>query len=130
MSDHLLLIGSLLVAGYLLLALEVFVIPGFGLAGLSGFAALIAGCVLAYRAFDPVTATILVGGVVATTTAFLWWVPRSAFGKDVVHRGSLGEARASEPRLEPGTGGVAESDLRPSGVARSHSPFMLSGIST
>ena len=68
-----------------------------------GFAALIAGCVLAYRAFDPVTATILVGGVVATTTAFLWWVPRSAFGKDVVHRGSLGEARASELRSLPGT---------------------------
>jgi len=117
-SDHLILIGSLLVAGYLLLALEVFVIPGFGLAGLSGIAALGAGCVLAYRWFEPVTATIIVGGVVATTSAFLWWVPRSAFGKDVVHQGSLGGARASDARVEVGRVGVAESDLRPSGVAR------------
>lgn len=118
MNDHVLLIGSLLVAGYLLLALEVFVIPGFGLAGLSGFAALFAGCVLAFRTFDPVIATVLVGGVVATTTAFLWWVPRSRFGRDVVHKGSLSEARASEARVEVGLTGVAESDLRPSGVAR------------
>lgn len=118
MSDQLLLIGSLLVAGYLLLALEVFVIPGFGLAGLSGLAALAAGCALAFRWFEPVTATIIVGGVVATTSAFLWWVPRSAFGKDVVHQSSLGGARASDARLEVGRRGVAESDLRPSGVAR------------
>jgi membrane-bound serine protease (ClpP class) len=117
-SEHLLLIGSLLVAGYLLLALEAFVIPGFGLAGLAGLAALGAGCVLAFRWFDPVTATVLVGGVVATTTAFLWWVPRSAFGRDVVHQGSLHSARSSEDRLQVGLNGVAESDLRPAGVAR------------
>jgi membrane-bound serine protease (ClpP class) len=118
MSDHLLLIGSLLVAGYLLLALEAFVIPGFGLAGISGMAALAAGCLFAFRWFEPVTATTIVGGVVATTSAFLWWVPRSAFGKDVVHQGSLGGAHASEARIGIGRRGVAESDLRPSGVAR------------
>jgi membrane-bound serine protease (ClpP class) len=117
-SQDLLLIGSLLVAGYLLLALEAFVIPGFGLAGLAGIAALVGGCVLAFRWFEPMTATIIVGGVVATTSAFLWWVPRSAFGKDVVHKRSLGSARASDARLEVGREGVAESDLRPSGVAR------------
>jgi len=117
-SEDLLLVGSLLVTGYVLLALEAFVIPGFGLAGLGGLAALGAGCALAFRWFEPAAATAIVGGVVATTTAFLWWVPRSRFGRDVVHRSSLGAARASEARVEVGSLGVAESDLRPSGVAR------------
>jgi hypothetical protein len=39
-SDDLLLVGALIAAGYLLLLLEAFVIPGFGLAGLAALVCL------------------------------------------------------------------------------------------
>jgi membrane-bound serine protease (ClpP class) len=117
-SDGILLVGSLIAAGYLLLLLEAFVIPGFGLAGLAALVCLGLGCLMAFQRFETLPATALLAGVVASTTWLLWWIPRTRFGRDIIHQASLGGARSADERRKPGELGVAESDLRPSGIAR------------
>ena len=52
------------------------------------------------------------------TTVVLMWIPKTGFGKDVVHSSTLAEARAAETELSEGQVGVTESDLRPAGFAR------------
>ena len=51
MSDPTITVVALLVTGYLLMAAEIFVIPGFGVAGIGGFICLGVGCYLAYDHF-------------------------------------------------------------------------------
>ncbi len=118
MTDPIVIVASLIVAGYLLLALEVLVVPGFGVPGIAGIACLAGGCALAYRWFEPLQATLVISGVIGATTGFFIWLPRTRLGAHVVHRGSLGGARAADVPLSVGEPGVAESDLRPSGIAR------------
>lgn len=120
MSDPIVTVIALLVAGYLLLAVEVFVIPGFGLAGILGILCLGAGCYFSFHVFGPVYGSFAVVAVLASTTAFLMWIPKSRFGKDVVLSSSLATARSAEDEtvLSPGQTGVAESDLRPAGIGR------------
>jgi membrane-bound serine protease (ClpP class) len=118
MSEELVLIGSLIIAGYLLLLLEAFVTPGVGLAGLGSFLCLGFGCLVAYRSFDALPATGILIVVVGLTTFLLWWIPRTRMGRDVVHKKSLHDAHAADETCRPGQIGIAESDLRPAGIAR------------
>ncbi len=118
MSDHIIIVASLLVAGYLLMAMEVFVIPGFGVTGIGGILCLGAGCWLAFSWFGPLHGAVAVVLIVATTTAFILWFPRSPYGRDLVHKKSLAGAYAGESNLTVGQVGQAESDLRPAGIAR------------
>ncbi len=118
MSDPVILVVSLLVAGYLLMAMEVFVIPGFGVAGICGLVCLAAGCFFSFMYFDTTYGALTVILVLSSTTAVLIWIPRSRVGRNIVHSSSLSEARASETDLAPDQLGVTESDLRPAGIAR------------
>lgn len=118
MSDPAVTVAALLAAGYLLMAVEVFVVPGFGIAGILGLLCLGAGCYLAFDVFGTAYGTLSVVLVLGSITAVMLWIPKSRFGRDVVHSGSLSKARSAESRLQPGAVGMAESDLRPSGVAR------------
>ncbi len=118
MSDHLVIVAALLVAGYVLMAMEVFVIPGVGVGGIGGSLCLGAGCWLAFRWFGPLQGTVAVVFVVATTTAFMIWIPRSRYGRDIVHKTTLAEAYAGDSNLTVGQVGEAETDLRPAGIAR------------
>jgi membrane-bound serine protease (ClpP class) len=118
MSEPIVIVASLIIAGYLLLAMEVLVVPGFGVPGVAGLGCLIGGCALAYLWFEPLPATLAIVGVVGATTGLLIWLPRTRMGAQMVHRGSLGDAHAAGVPLYEGDRGVAESDLRPSGIAR------------
>jgi membrane-bound serine protease (ClpP class) len=118
MSDPAVTVAALLVAGYLLLAVEIFVIPGFGLVGVLGIVCLLAGCYYASHFFGGAYGALAVLLVLASTTAVLLWIPKSRFGKDVIHSSTLETARSAEPRVAAGQAGVAESDLRPAGIAR------------
>ena len=118
MSNPVVTVVVLLVAGYLLMALEIFVIPGFGVAGIGGLACLVSGCYFAYHYLGADYAALAVVLVLASTTAALIWMSKSPFGEDVVHSSSLGSARAADPMVTQGQVGVAESDLRPSGIAQ------------
>ncbi len=118
MSEPTLTVVALLVAGYLLLAVEAFVIPGFGVPGIAGLLSLGAGCYLAYQEFGPALGTFTIVLVLGSITAAMWWLPKTRFGRNVVHSSTLATAKAAETALEPGELGVTESDLRPAGLAR------------
>ena len=118
MSDHLAVVSALLVIGYILLAVEVFIIPGFGLTGLAGLGCLAAGCIFAFAWFGGEWGTLLVVGVLGGATALLVIVPRTRWGRHVVHRKSLSEAHTGESPITIGQRGIADSDLRPAGIAR------------
>ncbi len=118
MSDPTVTVVALLVTGYLLMAAEIFVIPGFGVAGIGGFICLGAGCYLAYQHYGPTYGALTIVLVMASATAVLLWIPKSRFGRDVVHSSTLADARAAETELATGQIGVTESDLRPAGFAR------------
>lgn len=125
--EELLLLGI----GAALLALEALVIPGFGIAGVLGIAALLAGLALslvgAGVTFNGVAMAI--GQVAIALVAALLGalgllrvLPRLPFGRRLVLAGGLGaEAPAVLPVVEEtaiGDQGIAETPLRPSGIAR------------
>jgi len=118
MIDQLLLVIGLLVVGYILLALELMVIPGFGVAGIGGLACLGIGSYYAVRYLGSFTGGLVVGGVIILPTVLLVGLPRTRYGRAIIHRQSLEGATAGGTTLVPGLQGMAESDLRPAGIAR------------
>jgi membrane-bound serine protease (ClpP class) len=121
----------LVVLGLLLLGVEVFVIPGFGVAGVLGLALLVAGLGLSVVGQGASWGTLIgAAGRVALSllvafAAFLALgrlLPRSPFGRRFVLATALParEGYASAPerdRVWLGQHGVAESPLRPAGIA-------------
>ncbi|MGE3270479.1 MAG: nodulation protein NfeD [Chloroflexota bacterium] len=126
--------------GLVLLALEAFVIPGFGLAGILGILAFAAGLFVSLiggeivtsadivRAATTVTAALV--GLVLGGAALLWLLIRTDKTGGIVLQTRLGLAdgnlrlpamtrrRTTEPASLRGAHGVADSDLRPAGYAR------------
>ncbi len=121
----------LVAAGVLLLGAELFVIPGFGVAGVGGIIALAAGLGMALvgagatasvviEAFGRVAISILLA--LAGGLALLRLLPRLPFGRRLVLETEIGaeQGYTSSPasdRLQLGRIGVALSPLRPAGVA-------------
>jgi membrane-bound serine protease (ClpP class) len=135
---------ALVVLGLVLLGIEAFVVPGFGVAGVLGLAATAAGLFLSLIGGEIVTnedlgragATVGFGLVImlAGGIGLLWLLPKRPGLEGLVLRSRLGvpdvrrERRsAAPPRAgEPGPAerpslvgarGVAASDLRPAGIA-------------
>jgi membrane-bound serine protease (ClpP class) len=121
----------LVVSGLVLLFLEIFVIPGFGLAGLLGIGTLLAGLTLSLIGAGATSEFILkaAGRVVFSllaavvgSVALLGFLPRLPFGRRLILETGLlaGAAGASAPesdRIWLGKSGTAISPLRPAGVA-------------
>ncbi len=121
----------LVAAGVLLVGLEVFVIPGFGVAGVAGIVALVAGLGLALVGAGATTAVIIgaLGRVaisvlvaLAGGLALLRVLPTLPFGRrlvlDTEMRAESGYASPPQTdRLSLGHIGTALSPLRPAGVA-------------
>jgi len=122
----------LLVAlGVILLALEVFVIPGFGITGVLGILALLGGLTLSLVGAGASGAGVLyaVGRVslslllaIAVSLALLRFLPRLPYGRRLVLDTGLnaraGYASAPETDLKwIGKRGTAASPLRPAGIA-------------
>ncbi len=137
---------ALVALGLALLAAEAFVIPGFGVAGVGGIAALLGGLFLSVTGREIVTRGDLERGLAAVGVAtlallaggvaLLWSLPRLAQTRGLVLQATVGElAPASAPvararrwpldaRLAPDPGeslvgarGEALSELRPGGFA-------------
>jgi membrane-bound serine protease (ClpP class) len=122
----------LLVAlGLVLLAVEIFVTPGFGLTGIIGIIALLAGLSLSLVGAGA-TMEIIIGAVarvvvslaiaLAASIALLRFLPRLPFGRDLILNTGLGTAigYASAPESDRewlGKVGTAVSPLRPAGIA-------------
>ena len=111
-----LLVVGLMVAGLILLAIEIFVIPGFGVIGALGIAAAIGSAYLAYAELSATYAAIAVAGGVVGGLAMLWLAPRTRLGKSMVL-----ETRNTGNAAKPGLTqllereGVALTTLRPAG---------------
>jgi membrane-bound serine protease (ClpP class) len=121
----------LLGVGLLALAIEVFVLPGFGAAGLLGALAVAAAVVLAMVGGSPSTADvtqalIVLGASLAITTAVAYaWIrhlPNSGRFAGLILRGGSHQADgyiAAAPRHDlVGQDGIAMTDLRPAGTAQ------------
>jgi membrane-bound serine protease (ClpP class) len=121
----------LALSGVVLLALEVFVIPGFGVAGLLGIVALLASLILSLvGAGDTSEVVLLAAGRVvfsllialAASLAVLRFLPRLPFGRRLILETGLGAGQAygSAPDSDLrwlGKQGRASSPLRPAGIA-------------
>ena len=121
----------LVTLGVLLLALEVFVLPGVTVAGIAGVVALVAGLAMALvgagatvsviiSALGRVAMSILVAG--AATVALFRMLPRLPFGRRLVLEGGMQADRGyvSPPESDRrwlGRTGTALSPLRPAGIA-------------
>ncbi|MGH8639437.1 MAG: NfeD family protein [Burkholderiales bacterium] len=121
----------LVLAGILLLALEAFVIPGFGIAGVLGILAVIGGLVLSMLGagdaprFILLTAARVVFALIfalAGSLLLLRYLPRLPFGRQLVLQAGLdtGSGYVSTPAGDlrwQGRSGRASSALRPAGIA-------------
>jgi len=113
------LVIALLVMGFLLLAAEVFVIPGFGVAGVLGLVSLGGGVTIAWASWGPMAgATLLLGSLVGTLV-FVVLFFKSRVGDRLMLGATLKNTSAvsdKDKRLL-GRRGVAVTMLRPSGAA-------------
>jgi membrane-bound ClpP family serine protease len=134
----------LIVVGLGLISVELFIVPGFGVAGIGGAACLLVGLVGTFVSDDlntPAGQSDLVAGITATFTALLaagigsWLLFRQLETLPVLGRfilktevgqpagaavggpGLLEAIGSGERPLETGSIGVAETDLRPAGRA-------------
>jgi membrane-bound serine protease (ClpP class) len=129
----------LFVVGLVLLAAEIFVIPGFGVAGITGLICLFAALLLTLVGL-PIEIAFSTGAfaepLLRVTTAMavtmvllvvaMRYLPRTRAGQRLVLAsgpakvlgGVLGAASAEEPSRLLHMQGLAETDLRPVGVAR------------
>lgn len=121
----------LVVSGFVLLVLEIFVIPGFGLAGIAGIVALLAGLSLSligggatweFVALAMGRVLISVFLALAASLLLLRFLPRLPFGRQLILETGLGagEGYASAPESDSkwlGKKGTSHSPLRPAGIA-------------
>ena len=109
---------TLILVGTCLLLLET-VLPGM-IAGIIGFACLIAGVVMAYLNFDTATANVVLLvvllGVIVGTLGWFKFFPDSRFAKVFISQRTVGDIGTDKPELLNQTG-KALTPLRPSGTA-------------
>ena len=67
------LIITLIVIGFILLLIELMIIPGFGVTGILGIASLVGGIVLAYTAHSAITGHIILACTLVLSAALLWY---------------------------------------------------------
>lgn len=119
MSAEWLFVVAILATGFILLAIEIFLIPGIGIAGPLGAVALVAGVSLAWAKFGTLWGMASLVASVAITAVGLWFFPRSKAGKRLVLNTGLAGVSAADRELGKliGEHGVTLTPLRPSGVA-------------
>ncbi len=134
----------LFIAGIALMAVEVFVIPGFGVAGASGIVLMVIGLILSMVGnvgfdFEPVDGTALFTSAATVLSSLLVSIVAVlALGMKLLQAGALSklvlkaeqnneEGFVSNANLTPdwiGKQGVAATDLRPSGKVKMDSVLM------
>ena len=108
------LVVGLVIGGLLLLLLEIFVIPGFGVAGVVGGGSVIAGIVVAWKYLGAVYGGLAIVAGVGSTALLLYFLPRKQLILDAKQAG----AGAAPPRLAEllGQTGTSVTPLRPAGT--------------
>src|SRR5690349_8750652 len=110
---------ALLVLGMALGAIELFVIPGFGLIGVLGIASAVASVAVAVVSLELPMALAALGAGVAGGVALGWLVASSRVARSMVLEHTQRGGRATDARRQlVGAAGTAVTPLRPSGTAR------------
>ena len=109
---------GLLFVGFILLILEVLVIPGIGLAGFAGFGLLAWACFEIWTAQGPVIGLTSIGATALISGWIVWSLARSSWGRKMILEGALDSEDTGSSALQRfvGQAGIAESPLRPGGV--------------
>lgn len=110
---------ALMVIGLLLLGAEVFVIPGFGVAGVLGIVALGGGVTIAWANWGAMAGVLLLFASLTGTVAFVFLFFKSRAGNRLMLGDTLEKTSAvsDDDRRLIGRRGVAVTMLRPSGAA-------------
>lgn len=112
------LVITLLVVGFAFLGAELFVIPGFGVAGVVGGASVIIGVVLSWSRFGAIWGMSLTLGSLALLGLGIFVLFRTRAGKRLMLETSLADAHAvPDDSHLVGQQGVAVTPLRPAGSA-------------
>jgi membrane-bound serine protease (ClpP class) len=111
-------IAFIIISGFIMLAIEVLLIPGFSIPGLAGIALIIYGIFRAHKAYDTEGAliTILLSGIGAFLLVKLMSRSRAAQAISLQYSQKGFSAPDDHSELA-GKEGVALSTLRPAGVA-------------
>ena len=114
---------GLLVLGFVMILLEIFVIPGFNIFGLAGFATVCLGIYFAYAKLGTQAAVIVGLAGLAGTVALVWLLVRNRAWQRLVLAGQTDRAsgyRSAPVDLESlvSQTGVALTPLRPTGRAQ------------
>lgn len=113
------IIVTVLVLGLLLIFAEVAIVPGFGVAGVLGLLALLAGAVAAWTELGPFWGGLTLGVSVVAAGVMLVWLPKSRAARRMVLEHSQAEAASQEDRSRlVGRRGVTVTPLRPIGRVR------------
>jgi len=121
-----LIVLSMLIGGLILLFIEVALIPGFGITGVTGIIVIFAGLGLAFWKLDIRLAVLYSFGSMAALVGLVLWAiyifPHTSVGKKFVLTAKIsvedGFTATRDLERFVGMEGVATSDLRPSGIAR------------
>lgn len=117
MTFSLTIVIILVIAGILLLLVELFLLPGFGIAGIGGIALLIGGIYYAFSYVGPTAGTItLVSSLLLLGISFFWLIKskslrRIALTTDITETVDNSDLK----KIEKGDIGVAVSRLNPIG---------------
>ena len=122
--DFVTIIGIIcLIAGFILIGIEM-VIPGFSVPGISGIVALIAGIIfLADSVTEGIFITIVVLALLGILMAVMMWLlSKGKFRSPIIleeeQKKTQGYLSSSDLNYLLGKKGIAETDLRPSGIVR------------
>ena len=106
----------LVLVGFVLLAVEVLVIPGFGVSGILGIGAMAAGGVLSWTTYGAFWGIGVVSGTFLGAIVLLWIVAKSKVGKSMELNNPIeGTVVTEDLEALVGIEGVAVSILRPAG---------------
>ncbi len=112
------LVITLLIVGAVFLLIET-LLPGI-VAGVAGLLCLVAGVALAYSRLGAGVGSLILMGLLLVlgvgTALWIKYLPRSPLARRFIAKRTIGDIDAGKPDLLQQTG-VAQSPLRPSGVA-------------
>ena len=115
------LIITLIVIGIILLAIEVLIVPGFGIPGILGLLSLTGAAILGFTMFDRTTGLIVLGSIIVATSVSTWLILRSKTWKmATLHEKITAKAdlHPAEKGITEGTTGITISRLAPMGKVR------------
>ncbi len=114
----LLIVALVFAVGLLLLAVEIFILPGFGVVGVMGVAALVGAVGLAWWKLGAAEGASAFGLAILAVGGLLWYLPRSAAGKALVLNEVQSGTASQRADVEVGAEGTAATPLRPSGIVQ------------